>query len=247
MKITPIKTHKITTKDKDLLKILDTYLPKKLLQGSVVAVTSKIVAICEGQTASLSENKNNLIKKESELYLSPQENRYGVSLTIAKNILSANAGIDESNANGCYVLWPKNPQKSANSIRSYLKNRYGARNIGVVITDSKTVPLRWGVTGVALAFSGFKPLKNYIGTKDLFGRKFEFEKLHIADSLATAACVVMGEGAEQTPISIIEDVSFVNFVDRNPTKKELDQLKISIQDDLYAPLLKSAKWKRGKA
>jgi F420-0:gamma-glutamyl ligase len=105
--------------------------------------------------------------------------------------------------------------------------------------------MRWGVTGMSLAHSGFGALKNYIGEKDLFGREFKFEKLNIADSLAASAVLVMGEGSEQTPLAIIEDLPQVEFLERNPTNEELKELKINIEDDLYAPLLKSVMWRKG--
>ena len=55
----------------------------------------------------------------------------------------------------------------------------------------------------------------------------------------------MGEGNEQTPLATIEDVPFVKFQSRNPTKNELNELNILFEDDLYAPLLKSINWKKG--
>ena len=245
MRVTPIKTHKITTNDRDLIKILDKYL-SALPDRSVLAITSKIVSITEGRLVKMSDiDKDNLIK-QAQFYLPREQNRYNVSLTITRNMLAATAGIDESNGNGYYILWPKYPQKTANKVREYLKKRFRLKKIGVIITDSKTTPLRWGVTAVALAYSGFKPLKDYIGKKDLFARKFEFEKLSIVDSLASAAAVVMGEGAEQTPMAIINDLPFVEFQDRNPTAKELKGLKIKIDEDLYGSFLINVQWKKGK-
>ena len=244
--MTPIKTHRITVDDNDLIKILDKYLiifPEK----SILAITSKIVSITEGRSVKIGGvDKDELIRRESQFYLPREQNPYNVSITIARNMLAATAGIDESNANGYYILWPKDPQKTVDEVRAYLKNRFHLKDVGVIITDSKTSPLRWGVTSIALAYSGFNPLKDYIGKKDLFGRKFEFEKLSIVDSLAGAASVVMGEGAEQTPMAIISDLPFVEFQDRNPTAKELKELCISIDEDLYGPFLKNMKWKKGK-
>lgn len=246
MNVTPIKTHTITPADTNLFNILDQYFPT-LAEKSVVAITSKIVAICEGRVVKVGTiDKDALIKEEAQYYLPRSSSKYNVSLTITRGHLVATAGIDESNANGSYILWPKNPQEAANRIRGYLKKKWGIREIGVIITDSRTVPLRWGVTGMAIAYSGFHPLKDYVATEDLFGRKFAFEKTHIADSLATSATVVMGEGAEQTPIAIIEDVPFVAFTNRNPTEAELESLKIAIEDDIYAPLLKSVAWGKGE-
>jgi dihydrofolate synthase / folylpolyglutamate synthase len=246
MKVAVIKTHKITIKDKDLFKILDKYL-KKIRNRSIFVITSKIVSITEGRLLKMDGiDKDELIKKESQFYLPRSQNPYDISFTIVKNILAATAGIDESNANGYYILWPKDPQKTANKVRVYLKKRFNLKNVGVIIADSKTTPMRWGVTSIALSYSGFRPLKDYIGKKDIFGRKFKFEKLSIMDSLATAASVVMGEGNEQTPLAVISDVPFVKFQDRNPTRKELEGISITINKDLYGPFLKKVKWKKGK-
>lgn len=126
-----------------------------------------------------------------------------------------------------------------------LKKRFGLQNIGVVITDSKTTLLRWGTSGVCLAHSGFAALNSYIGAPDIFGHELKVTKANIADAVATAAVLVMGEGSEQTPLATVEDVPFVHFLRRNPTKREIDELTISLDDDLYAPLLKSVKWLKG--
>lgn len=247
MIVTPIKTDKILPLDhKDLLAVLEQFLPK-IKENCVLAVTSKIVAICEDRVCKIEDcDKDELIAREAKYYLPRENNPYGVCLTVTNNNLVASAGIDESNGAGFYILWPKDPQQSANQIRKFLKGKYGLKNVGVIITDSRTTPMRWGVTAIALAYSGFNPLKDYIGKPDLFGRNFHFEKMSIIDNLASAAAVVMGEGAEQTPMALIEDVPFVEFQDREPTKKELDQLKISLGEDIYSPFLKSASWKKGK-
>lgn len=246
MKITPIKTAKITVDQKSIYEILDKFLPP-LKDNSILAITSKIVSITEGRVRKLEESdKDKLIEQAAQLFLPRETNPYNVSLTITRNNLVASAGIDESNGNGYYILWPKDSQKSANEIRQYLKNKFALKNFGVIITDSKTTPFRWGVTAIALAYSGFNPIKDYVGTPDLFGRKFQFEMMSIIDNLACSATLIMGEGAEQTPMALIEDLpESIEFQDRNPTAEELDRLKISLEEDLYSPLLKNAPWKKG--
>ena len=245
MNIKAVRTHKITRRDTDLTVVLDKYI-NNLEEKSVIAISSKIVAICEGRVIDPQiSDKDELVRREAEMFLPPQENSYNVSFAVKNNLLSASAGIDESNADGQYVLWPENPQVSANNIREYLVKRFGLSEVGVVVTDSKTSPLRWGVTGVALSHSGFSALKNYIGEKDLFGREFQYEKLSIMDSLAASAVVVMGEGSEQTPLAVITDIPFVDFQDRSPTEEELSDLNISIEQDLYSPFLRSVKWEKG--
>lgn len=247
MQVTPIKTAKITPKTKNIFQVLDKFLPK-IKEKSILAVTSKIIAIAEGRVVKMeAADKDKLIRKESQYYLEREDNPYNVSLTITRNNLVATAGIDESNGGGYYVLWPKDPQKSASDIRRYLKKRFGLKKVGVIVTDSKTAPMRWGVTAIAISYSGFIPLKNYIGKPDLFGRKFQFEKMSIIDNLASAAAVVMGEGSEQTPMALIENIGFVKFQEADPTQEELDELKITIEEDIYAPFLKSVKWKKGQS
>lgn len=244
MKVTAIKTHKITKRDKDLFVVLDKYL-SKVEEGSIVAIASKIVAICEGRIVPVEHaNKDRLIKREADLYLPREENKYNLFLTIKNNLLAVSAGVDESNADGHYVLWPADPQKTANKIREYLTRRFRMKKVGVIITDGKSTPLRWGVVGAAVAHSGFEALRDLIGTPDIFGRKLKMTKGAVMDALAVAAVLVMGEGREQTPIAIITDVPFVKFQVRNPTKKELDALKISIDDDVYASILKRAPWRK---
>ena len=247
MKITAIKTDKITpTRRQDLYSVLDKHLGV-FREKSILAIASKIVSICEGRTMKIGDRaKEELIKEEAEYFLPSRRSKYNITLTIKNNILIPTAGIDESNGNGYYILWPTNPQKTANEIREYLCRRFSLKEVGVIVTDSKTSPLRWGTTGIAIAHSGFSALNNYIGKPDIFGRKLKVTKANIMDGLAAAAVAVMGEGNEQTPLATIENIPFVQFKRRNPTERELLELKISLKDDLYALLLQSVKWRKGK-
>lgn len=246
MRTQPIKTHPIQPSERDLCAILDRYLTH-VPERSVLAITSKVVSICEGRVLPMvGVDKQALIAGEAALYL-PADPRYGVCLTIKENMLIATAGIDESNSDGHYVLWPSDAQASADAVREHLCQRFGLREVGVVITDSRTTPLRLGVTGVALAHSGFLALNDYVGTKDLFGRALRMTKVNVMDALATSAVLVMGEGSESTPLALLEDLPFVSFQARNPSADELAALRTSLEDDLYAPLLTRVDWRRGRA
>ena len=246
MIVTPIKTHKVTSEDSDITVLLKKYLPS-LKERSVIAITSKVVAICEGRIVKVDEvDKDELVKEEVEYFLPKEENKYHFFLTIKNNIMIASGGIDESNGNGYYILWPKDSQESANTIREFLVKEYGISEVGVIITDSKTTPLRRGVTGVTLAHSGFAALNDYIGHPDIFGRDLHVTKANIADGLAGASVLSMGEGSEQTPFAVIEDVPFVTFQQRNPTVEELADLRIPIEEDIYASILTRTPWQRGK-
>ena len=245
MKVIPIKSEIVRAKKRSLLSLLDQFVVN-VPERSILAVTSKIVSLCEGRVMDKDIEKQSLIEKEADLFLAPEENIYGISMTIKRDLLIPAAGIDESNGGGQYVLWPRDPQKTANAVRVYLTKRFSLKYVGVLITDSKTTPLRWGTTGTTLAHSGFVGVNNYIGTPDLFGKKFEVTKVNVRDGLAASAVLVMGEAREQTPIALITSVPFVRFQDRDPTKKELEALRISMDEDLYGPILKRAPWKRGK-
>lgn len=247
MIITPYKTKAVISGDL-LLSILDNCLPT-LSEEDIVVVTSKIVSICEGAVIKNdgSVDKLDLITSEADLYLDlPLSQTYGVTISIKDNKLVANAGIDESNGNGSFILWPRDPFRSASTIWEYLRKKYKLTKLGVIITDSHVMPLQWGTRGRALAWCGIEPLKNYIGESDIFGTILHATKASIIDGLAAAAVTVMGEGNEQTPLAIIKDVPFVKFQDHQPTKEEIEALTIKLSDDIYAPLLTAVEWKKGR-
>ena len=227
MIIRPIKTRVFHEGD-DLFTFITDYF-KKLPEKSVIVVTSKIVALAEKRTA-VAENvqtKEKLIRAESDLAI---PTKY-VWLTVKDGMAMSSAGIDESNANGKLILLPKDSFKTARFLRDKLRQKYGVRHLGVLIIDSRTIPLRAGIIGVAIGYAGFRGVKDYRGMPDIFGRKFKFSRTNVADSLATAAVFVMGEGNEQQPLAIIEKTP-IEFCDKIHRK----ELHIDIQDDMYRPL-----------
>ena len=245
MEVAVYKTKKIVPGDK-LFEILDQSLPK-LKEKSVVVITSKIVAICQGRVVKKGGKitKHNLIIKEADYYLPEEYVNYDIYMTIKNNIIIASAGIDESNGNGYFILWPERVQETTNEIWEYLRKKHGVKNLGVIITDSKIIPIRRGTSGIGISWCGFSPLHNYIGTPDVFGHNLMVTKSNIVDGLAAAAVVDMGEGVEQTPLAVISDFTNINFVDRVPSKEEIDEMTIAIEDDLYGKILTSVKWLKG--
>ena len=232
MEIRPIKTEKIILNGISLNSFLDKYI-KDLKEESVVAITSKVIAIIENRVSPLTNNIEDLIKKEADFILG--KNKYGRFITIKHNALISASGIDQSNGNGSYILLPTDPQRIAKQIYLYLKKKFETKKFGVIITDSRSMPLRVGAMGVAVGFWGFSPLNNYIGTKDLFRRKFQFEKANIVDALSAVAVLVMGEGSEQTPIAMIENLKQVQFDKSRPNKEDLKELYVSLEDDIFHP------------
>jgi putative folate metabolism gamma-glutamate ligase len=245
MKVTPIRTERVTARSVGLFELIAGALPQ-LADGSVIAVTSKVVSLCEGSTVPIaSTDKERLIEQESDYFTEPL-GKYGFHFTITSNTLIPAAGIDESNSDDNFVLWPKDAQKTAAELWQRLRDHYGVDRVGVVITDSTCKPLRRGTVGIAMAHCGFAALKDYVGTPDLFGRPFRVSQASIAEGLAAAAVLAMGEGTEQTPLCVIEGAGFVDFCEQPPTAQELREVYIPVEEDIFAPLIQSVDWRRGQ-
>jgi len=242
MKVTAVKTKLIKAFECSMEDVISESI-ESVNERSVMAISSKVISLCEGNVLPVEGiSKDRLIEAEADSYIPKTESRYGVFITIKNGFIVPSAGIDESNTDGYFVMWPKDPQQSANRIWNFLRNRYKLQNTGVIITDSTTSPLRWGVTGRAIAHCGFKSLNSKIGYKDLFNRTLRQTRIDVANALAASAVICMGESDEQTPVAIIEDIPFVEFQNHEPSPEELAQLKINIEDDLYEPLIGRAPW-----
>jgi putative folate metabolism gamma-glutamate ligase len=187
-------------------------------------------------------DKRSLIYQEADLVLDCDNNLYDLYLTIKNGILIPSAGIDESNVDNVYVLYPENIQEIMTKIWGYLREKHNLKKLGVLMTDSHTTIMRRGVTGIALGWCGFEPLYSYINKPDLYNRPLKVTQVNILDSLATSAVFVMGEGNEQTPLEIIKHAPKISFLDRHPTQEEKESIRISMDEDLYAPLLRLARW-----
>ena len=248
MKIDAIKTRLVHAGECSL-KELVTESMSALEENSIVVISSKIVALCQNRVVDKATiSKGDLIKREADFYTPDDFNMYGFNFTILNNTFIPSAGIDESNADGYFVLWPEDPQKVANELRVFICQHFNVKNVGVIITDSTCMPpMRSGTIGIMLAHSGFIAVKRLVGTKDLFNREFEVATSAVGGGLAAAANVVMGEGAEQTPLAVISSVPFVVFQQADPTKEELESVYISPEIDLYAPFIQSAPWEKGEA
>lgn len=241
------KTHKIKVGD-DLFKILDQYLPS-LSENTVVAITSKIISLIQGDVVKDDGkiSKDELVKKEADFYIeNDTETEYGkVFLTQKDGHIAFTAGIDESNSDGYFVLWPKNLQVITNKVWEYLRQKNNIKNLGVIITDSRLTPARTGVAGFTITWCGFKPFNEFVGKKDIFGRSFKYTNVNIIESLGASATLLMGETDEQTPLATITDVPFVEFQNHAPTKEELESVSWPIERDMYGKLLTAVKWEKG--
>ncbi|MFA6364042.1 coenzyme F420-0:L-glutamate ligase [Methanoregula sp.] len=127
----------------------------------------------------------------------------GFLLCMKQGTLLPNAGVDASNAPpGCVTPLPADPNGSALRIKNEIEGQCGIK-IGVLIIDSRTHAMRLGCSGVAIGCSGITSVIDDRGRSDLFGRKLEVTKRAIADNIASAAELVMGEADECTPAVIV--------------------------------------------
>jgi coenzyme F420-0:L-glutamate ligase len=248
MKFIPVKTRPMLPPRDNIYPVLDASLPR-LREGDVLFITSKILAIHQGRcvkidsraTGVAAAQKERLIKKEAERYehshLRSWKNLY---LTIKESTLIANAGIDESNADGYYVLWPRRSAAAAKEIKQYLQKKFGIKKLAVVITDSHIIPLRQGTFGISIGFSGMEPLYDYRGTPDIFGRLLQHTTKNVVDALTAMAVLLMGEGNERTPLLILRGADFIVFTDKDTHRKSV----VAPHNDLYAPLWRSFKSRR---
>ncbi len=249
MILSPIKTEKLIPPKDNLDKLIEPIL-QKLEENMIVVISSKVISIAEGNCLSKNSvvDKDTLVKAQSDYYL-PREavpNSWLIH-TIKGSTFIPTAGIDLSNANDYFILWPENPESSAKKIWQLLKQKTGLKNLGIVISDSHSIPMRRGLTGISIAHFGFNPLYDYRGKKDLFSRTMEVSMSNIPDSLAAASVLQMGEGAEQTPIVLISDLpASIKFVQKKSiSKKEFSQFEVPMEEDLFRPFLTAVPWKKG--
>lgn len=199
---------------------------------AVVVVTSKVLSRAEGRFVDLAAVRPSdrarelaaVTRKDAravELILSESESvsRAAPGVLIVRHKLgfvSANAGLDESNARPAHaapdtgpwvLLMPRDPDASARALRARIAAELGV-SVGVVITDSHGRPFRLGTVGTAIGVAGVPALWDQRGRVDLHGRKLEITVTAFADQLAAAADLVAGQASEGRPVVLVSGVSF---------------------------------------
>lgn len=246
MLVQPIKTRLLQPPSDKLFPVITEALDV-LPERSILAITAKVVSIDQGRCVPFeSTNKDELIANEADLFISRDKTpgRY-VMHTITDGILMPSAGIDESNANGYYILWPRNLPTWLALYHTSLQKKFGTKEFGIVVVDSRSQPLRRGVVGIALDSIGFKRLHDYRGTKDLFENDIVSSQGNVPDALAAAATMTMGEGSEQTPIALLSDMPFIEFGIFDESESNHATYKVPLTDDIYRPFF-DIDWKKGK-
>lgn len=192
------------------------YLP---MDNDILVISQKVVSKAEGRLVKLAdvavstEARNIAAEAEKDPALvqlilneSQQLLRVRPGLIIVRHRLGmvlANAGIDQSNTgaptDASVLLLPEDPDRSAVEIFATLTERYTAR-IAVLIIDSVGRAWRQGVVGLTIGVAGLAPLVDLIGTPDRDGRKLAVTEVAIADQIAAAASLLMGEADEGRPV-----------------------------------------------
>jgi coenzyme F420-0:L-glutamate ligase/coenzyme F420-1:gamma-L-glutamate ligase len=202
--------------------------------GDVLVLAQKVVSKAEGRLFNLKEvqaspRARDLARQAEkdprlvELVLreSTQVLRIRPGLIVVEHRLGfvcANAGVDHSNVeppegklgegDEWYLLLPANPDQSAAEMRRRLQAETGLEALGVIINDSHGRAWRTGTVGVALGVAGFPALKDMRGHPDLFDQTLQVTQIGLADELAAAASLLMGQADEGRPVIHVRGVPY---------------------------------------
>lgn len=191
---------------------------------AVLVVAQKIVSKAEGRYVML--DSVTVTPRAAELATLTRKDARIVELVLRESVevlrakpdvlivrhrlgyVMANAGIDRSNVGGKdrVLLLPADPDSSAQTLRTSILERHRLE-IGVIVGDSFGRPWRKGVTNVALGAAGVPALIDRRGEPDRHGRRLEVTEVALADQLASAAGLLMGEGAEGRPAVLISGLT----------------------------------------
>ncbi len=190
-----VVTHKIISKAEDRYRSLADVTPSPRAR-ELAATTGKDATLVE---VILSESRE-VLRSRRELIIT--EHRLG--------LVMANAGVDQSNVSGDQervLLLPKDPDVSSAVLRAGLVARFGV-DVAVVVSDSVGRAWRNGVVGLALGAAGVPALQDLRGRNDLEGRALKVTQVGLADEIASAAELLMGEADEGRPAVLVRGVQW---------------------------------------
>ena len=227
--IDSIKDNEILIDDGDVILLAQKIVSKsenRYKDLSKITPTEKAKNL--GKTLSRNPSLIQLILDESNEILSTEKNVIIVEHKLGYT--NINAGIDRSNISenkDLVLLLPENPKKSANDIQLQISSQLN-KDIGVIITDSMTRPYRSGVMNFAIASSNIQSLIDLKGEEDIFGNTLHATEIAIADELAAAAGLLMGQGNDMKPVVIIKGFDKSNYSINNAY-----DLIVNKDEDLY--------------
>ncbi len=199
-----VATHVIVSRAEGNVVDLETVTPSEF---------AKTVANTTGKDPRLVE----VILRESRSIVRMRD---GKLITETKQgLVCANSGIDQSNVPGDTVVapLPEDSDQSAQRIRQKILE-LTKKDVAVIVSDTHGRPLRQGEINIALGTSGFEPLRDRRGEKDLFGYTIRIKRTAIADELASAAELVIGQTNEGIPVAIIRGYPYPKSETANATK-----------------------------
>ena len=208
--VAALHQNNISPQDNDILIFAQKIVSKA--EGRAVNLNSVIPSQRAIDLAKQTEKDPRLVELILEESNEVLRTRLGVIIVEHKlGFVCANAGIDHSNVTShlpegeglgvredWVLLLPENPDHSAHLLRQQIEEQTG-KQIGVLIIDSHGRAWRNGTIGTAIGISGVPGLEDLRGTADLFGYKLQVTQVGVADELAAAASLVMGQAAEGTP------------------------------------------------
>ena len=218
--------NNIEIKNYDILVIAESVLAT--MQGRIVnldTIHPSEKAIQLAKEYEMDPRYVDVIMNESDIIYGGVKN---VLLCKKLGNLLANAGVDQSNAPIDHVVLLPNLQELT-ELRKKVEDFYGIQ-IGMILTDSRTQALRRGVIGLALATTGFEPVESFIGRKDLYGKELKFTYRALADDIACAAQIEMGESDESIPFVIVRGIKakFSDNLDSNLLMPENECLYMNV-------------------
>jgi coenzyme F420-0:L-glutamate ligase/coenzyme F420-1:gamma-L-glutamate ligase len=193
--------------------------------GDVIIVTHVVAARAEGAIVNLETitpspfaqhigRKNDKDPALVEVVLREAESiirmHKGSIITLTKHgLICANSGVDKSNVPGERVvaLLPRNPDATARQIRRKIKKQTG-KTVAIIVSDTHGRPLRDGEINVAIGVAGLKPIRDRRGEEDLFGYTLRVKRTAVADELASAAELVIGQAKEEVPAAIVRGYTY---------------------------------------
>lgn len=244
MQLIPLHLERETKKFDIFYRIINNKENIKFQDNDILIISSKYLSISEGRVKSLesirpSDEANSMSKKYHvnpkimELIIRESDEifggLYGFLLTSIHGILAPNSGIDKSNIQpGKLVLYPKDPFNSIRILRLKFVINLGIR-VGIVLSDSRILPMRRGTVGIALASCGFDPILDFRGTSDLFGNILKYTSQNLADCLSSMGTLIMGESTKSTPVVLIRNLD-IPMSDKQISQ---DRLGIESKFDIY--------------
>ena len=228
VKIVAVENLPLITKGDNLAELIYNAVEKQntpIQEKDVIVITHVAVSKAEGNVVNLddispSERAKEIAQQTSKdpalveavLRETKEIVRIGPNSIITetkKGIVCANAGVDRSNIEGerNVVLLPKDPDASVQKIRREIKRLTGC-DVAVIVSDTHGRPFRMGEINVAIGVAGIKPIRDRRGEKDLFGYELKIKQTSIADELASAAELVIGQADEGIPVAIIRGYNY---------------------------------------